>query len=226
MGNQMMKQTEEKAGYGEIFAYGMGGFGRGILNSIIMGLLNYFYTNSIGMSAASVGIIFMVSRIFDGVSDIGAGWLVDKSRSKYGKCRSWLLRSSVLFGISTFILFTVPDISNTGRIIYVAITYNLATSVLGTLFYVPHMTLVARLTRDQHERSIITIVNQILAMISGLVPSMLMLPLIQQMGNTQEAWIKVNAVVCPFAVAAMLVCFFFTRERVHEAEVVNAKLQN
>lgn len=225
MDNKALNQSSEKAGYGEVFAYGMGGFGRGILNSVIMGLLNYFYTNSIGMSAASVGIIFMVSRIFDGVSDIGAGCLVDRCRSKYGKCRSWILKTSVLFGISTFILFTVPNISTTGRIIYVAITYNLATSVLGTLFYVPHMTLVARMTRDQRERTTITIVNQILTMLSMLVATMLMLPLIQQMGNTQEAWIKVNAVVCPIAVVAMLICFYFTRERVQEAEAIEKNEQ-
>lgn len=219
MENTQVKNTlNTKVPAGEVFAYGMGGFGRGILNAVIMSLLNYFYTNSIGMTAASVGIIFMVSRVFDGISDIAAGYLVDKSQSKYGKCRSWLLRSAALFGLSTFILFTVPDISPIGRMLYIAFTYNFATSVMGTLFYVPHMTLVARMTRDQQSRSTITIVNQIMSMLSSLIPTMVMLPIIKNMGNTQAAWIKVNAIVCPIAVLAMLICFFFTKEQSYGTE--------
>lgn len=215
----MKKSAEgyELAGTGEILAYSMGGFGRGIFNAIVMGLLNYFYTNAIGMSAAVVGMIFMFSRVFDGVSDVGVGVLTDKFTTKYGKARNWVLWSSVPFGISTMILFTVPNVSTVGKIIYMAVTYNFATTVMGTLFYVPHMTLAALITRDQNQRTLITIANQILSAISGFLPSLVLLPLVQNLGNTQEAWIKVVGAMVPIGILSMLICFFFTKERVHES---------
>lgn len=208
---------QDYVGLGEMVAYGMGGFGRGIFNSIAMTLLNYFYTNSIGMSAAIVGMIFMLSRLLDGVTDISVGVLVDKVKSRHGKARSWLLWSVIPFGVSTFLLFTVPDISYVGKIIYVVITYNLVTSIFGTLFYVPHMTLPALMTRNQTQRTQITIVNQILSAAASFVPSMILLPLILKLGGSQSSWIQVMAFAVPVGIITILICFFFTKERVKES---------
>lgn len=216
METQKMNENE-KISLGEMIAYGMGGFGRGIINSTAMGILNYFYTNSLGMSAAVVGMVFMLSRIFDGATDVAVGVLVDKTKSKLGKARSWLVWCSVPFGAVTFLLFTVPDVSAGAKLIYVIVTYNLVTSVFGTLFYVPHMTLSALITRDKVSRNNLTIVNQILSMLAGLIPSMVLLPAALSRNNTQSAWIQVMLIGSIMSVIPMLICFFGTKERVHES---------
>lgn len=206
--------VSELAGRGEIFSYGLGGFGRGLLNSIVMGLLNYFYTNSIGMSAGVIGVVFMVSRIFDGFSDIIAGTIVDKTKSRFGKTRLWILLSAIPFALTTFLLFTVPHISTTGKIIYIFITYNLVTTVFGTLFYVPHMTLTSLITRDKVQRTQVSLVNQIFTTIAGVLPSFIIVPLVNKNGNSQSSWVWTMLVTVVISAICMMICFINTKERV------------
>lgn len=214
--------TEAKKGKISLFemvAYGFGGFGRGMFNAIAMGQLNYFYTNSLGLSAAVVGMVFMLSRFFDSFTDILVGALVDKTRSRFGKARIWLLCTCIPFGIGTYLLFTVPQSwGPAGQLIYIIVTYNLCTSILGTTWYVPHMTLPARMTRDQGERAQITNINQIFAMLSSLPFSMILFPQIVANGNTQEAWISAMRIYAVAGVVAMGICAIFAREHVDEEE--------
>lgn len=214
--------TEAKKGKISLFemvAYGFGGFGRGMFNAIAMGQLNYFYTNSLGLSAAVVGMVFMLSRFFDSFTDVLVGALVDKTKSRFGKARIWLLCTCIPFGIGTYLLFTVPQSwGPAGQLIYIIVTYNLCTSILGTTWYVPHMTLPARMTRDQGERAQITNINQIFAMLSSLPFSMILFPQIVANGNTQEAWVSAMRLYAVVGVIAMGICAVFAKEHVDEEE--------
>ena len=213
------KAKKGKISLFEMVAYGFGGFGRGMFNAIAMGQLNYFYTNSLGLSAAVVGMVFMLSRFFDSFTDVLVGALVDKTRSRFGKARIWLLCTCIPFGIGTYLLFTVPQSwGPAGQLIYIIVTYNLCTSILGTTWYVPHMTLPARMTRDQGERAQITNINQIFAMLSSLPFSMILFPQIVANGNTQEAWISAMRIYAVAGVVAMGICAIFAREHVDEEE--------
>lgn len=203
-------------------AYGLGGFGRGMFNAIAMGQLNYFYTNSLGMSASVVGMVFMLSRFFDSFTDVLIGALVDKTKSRFGKARIWLLCVCVPFGIGTYLLFTVPqNWSSAAQLIYIIITYNLCTSILGTIWYVPHMTLPARMTKDRGERAQITNINQIFAMLSILPFSMILFPQIVANGNTQAAWISAMRLYAVIGVVTMGVCAVFAKERVDDDAAAN-----
>lgn len=214
--------TEAKKGKISLFemvAYGFGGFGRGMFNAIAMGQLNYFYTNSLGLSAAVVGMVFMLSRFFDSFTDVLVGALVDKTKSRFGKARIWLLCTCIPFGIGTYLLFTVPQSwGPAGQLIYIIVTYNLCTSILGTTWYVPHMTLPARMTRDQGERAQITNINQIFAMLSSLPFYMILFPQFVANGNTQEAWVSAMRLYAVVGVIAMGICAVFAKEHVDEEE--------
>ncbi len=220
--------TEAKKGKISLFemvAYGFGGFGRGMFNAIAMGQLNYFYTNSLGLSAAVVGMVFMLSRFFDSFTDVLVGALVDKTKSRFGKARIWLLCTCIPFGIGTYLLFTVPQSwGPAGQLIYIIVTYNLCTSILGTTWYVPHMTLPARMTRDQGERAQITNINQIFAMLSSLPFSMILFPQIVANGNTQEAWVSAMRLYAVVGVIAMGICAVFAKEHVDEEEPAKKQL--
>lgn len=212
-----LERENEKVSLVEKVAYGFGGFGRGMFNAIAMGYLNYFYTNSLGLSAAVVGMVFMLSRVFDGFSDIAVGALVDKTRSKFGKARIWLLWTFIPFGVATWLLFTVPQQwSFTAQMIYIVITYNLVTAFFGTTWYVPHMTLPARMTKSQGERSQIIIINQIMAMVSALPFSLIVFPKIVAAGNGQDVWISVMRIYALAGIIAMGICVCCTKERVAE----------
>ncbi len=209
-----MRNKSDRVGLGEMMAYSMGGFGRNLVHSTCLGLLNYFYTNSIGMAAGLVGTVFMLSRFLDGVTDIATGVMVDKVNSKHGKARNWILWIAIPYALSGLLMFAVPPTTVFWQGVYMAITYNLCTSIMGTLFYIPLMTLPALMTQDQGQRHKITIVNQLFVTVAGVIPAGFLYPTILRMGNTQAAWLKVIGVMCAVAAAAMLICFLFTKERV------------
>jgi Na+/melibiose symporter and related transporters len=117
---------------GERAAYGVGDFASNMMFGAVNAFMTYFFTNISGISAAVVGTILLVSRLFDGFSDLIVGIGMEKVHSKHGKARPWLLWFAVPFGVSLALLFTAPDFSMKGKIIYAFLTYNLATTVMFT----------------------------------------------------------------------------------------------
>ncbi len=94
----------------EVFSFGCGEISTNVLFSITTVLLVFFYTDVVGVSAAAVGAIIGVSQIFNGASDIVAGVLIDRTETKYGRARPWLLRMAIPYGISFVLLMTVPAV--------------------------------------------------------------------------------------------------------------------
>lgn len=92
----------------ERFSYGCGDFGCNIIYTAMSAFLVFYYTDYAGVNALAVGTIMMVSRIFDGISDIIMGVVVDRTKSRFGKARSWILRMCIPFAISGVLLFSVP----------------------------------------------------------------------------------------------------------------------
>ena len=118
--------------------------------------LLFYYTDYAQVSAMAVGTIMMVSRIFDGISDIIMGVIVDRTKSKFGKARPWLLRMCIPFAISGILLFSVPtNWASTPKLVYVFITYTLVSTVIYTAINVPYSALNALMTQDPYERSFI-----------------------------------------------------------------------
>ena len=104
----------------ERFSYGCGDFGCNIIYTAMSAFLLFYYTDYANVSAMAVGTIMMVSRIFDGVSDIIMGVIVDRTRSKYGKARPWILRMCIPFAVSGILLFSVPaSWASTPKLVYV-----------------------------------------------------------------------------------------------------------
>jgi GPH family glycoside/pentoside/hexuronide:cation symporter len=101
----------------EKMAYGLGDMASNVVWSGIAAYITYYYTNAVHIAASAAGTIFFVSRIFDGISDVFMGIIVDKTKSKHGKARPWLLWMAVPFFAATVLLFAVPDISPQGKII-------------------------------------------------------------------------------------------------------------
>ena len=100
-------------------------------------LLIYFYTNVVGISAGAVGMIMLLSRVFDGFSDVLMGTIIDRTHSKYGKARIWILRLAVPYALAAVLLFTMPPMGNMGKIIYAFVTYNIMNTVVYTAISQP-----------------------------------------------------------------------------------------
>ena len=202
----------------ERFSYGCGDFGCNIIYTAMSAFLLFYYTDYAGVSAFAVGSIMMVSRFFDGISDIIMGVIVDRTKSRFGKARPWLLRMCIPFAISGILLFSVPvSWSSAPKLVYVFITYNLVSTVIYTAINVPYSALNALMTQDPYERSVLSIFRNLLATAGTLTINTFTLPLVEYFGNTPSAWTKTFMVFGFLSVAAFLINFLGTRERVKPA---------
>ena len=128
----------EKISLFEKIAYGGGDLASNFILVLSSTFVTFFYTDALGLNAAIIGMIMMVSRFLDGTTDIIMGFIVDKTKSKYGKARPWLLWLSIPISISLILMFMVPNTGDLGKYIYVAITYNLVTTILYTAINIPY----------------------------------------------------------------------------------------
>ena len=146
----------QKLKFTEKLAFGLGEL-PGTMNSLLGAFLTMFYTDSVGMAAATVGTMFFISRLFDGITDLIAGNIVDHTHTKWGKARPWLLWWCIPFAVSLVLMFTAPDFGTTGKIVYAFLTYNLAVTVVYTAINLPFGSLAALMTKNQTERGYLNI---------------------------------------------------------------------
>lgn len=211
----------------ERFSYGCGDFGCNIIYTAMSAFLMLYYTDYAGVSALAVGTIMMISRVFDGVSDIIMGVIVDRTKSRFGKARPWLLRMCIPFAVSGVLLFSVPaSWSSTPKLVYVFITYNLVSTVLYTAINVPYSALNALMTQDPYERSVLSIFRNLLATAGTLTINICTLPLVEYFGDNASAWTKTFCVLGLLSVIAFLINFFGTKERVKPAGAEEGKVED
>lgn len=207
----------QKIGWGEKFSYSLGNAGGTIAFGAISSFIAFFYTDVAGISAAAVGTLLFLSRLFDGFSDIGMGILIDKTKSKYGKARPWLLWMAVPSGIATALLFMVPDVGPAGKLIYAYITYNIAIGIIYTAITNPYQALISLITQDRQERSVLNISSSFMATLVTILIGMTTLPLVNAMGGGAQGWRNTFITLGALSTVFFLICFFFTKERVRAA---------
>ena len=208
--------ADGRVGFGEIAAYGSGNFAEMMIFNPATTFMVFFFTDIAGIAAATVGMIMLISRVFDFLNP-AMGLLVDHTRSRHGKARPWLLWMAVPFGLSAVLLFTVPPFGPTGKIVYAFITYNLALTLVYTLIDVPFSALLPLITRDQQKRTGLSLSRMVLGQFGGLVSFAITLPLVAVLGGGAHGWQSAFIIFGATATILLLVCFFFTKERVTSA---------
>lgn len=211
-------QPIEKIRTGEKFAYGCGDLASNLVLVLTSTYITFFYTDALGLNVGIIGSIVLLSRVFDGFTDILMGFIMDKTRSRHGKARAWMLWLAVPFGIATALMMCVPaGWSDTAKYIYVFISYNVTTTFLYTAINIPYGSLNSLMSRDQHERESINVWRMTMAQLGGLVINACTLPLINAIGGSsnQKAWIIVSCIYGLMATLLFLFCFAKTKERVH-----------
>lgn len=205
------KHDLEKPRKKEMWAYGVGSFGIFSVNTLISSFLTFYYTDVVGIAGAIVGTLMLIARLFDGITDIGMGSIVDMTRSKHGKARPWLLWMSVPLGVSIVLLFSVPELDHTGKIIYAYITYILFI-LLYTAVSIPYKTLLGVMTQHQHSRSLSNIYSTIFTMIGTLIVMTFTQPLTASIG-----WTGLSGFYGLLSIIALYITFRFVKERVESS---------
>jgi GPH family glycoside/pentoside/hexuronide:cation symporter len=214
----MEKQTIRKATFGEILGFGLGEL-PGTANAILAAFLTMFYTDSIGMAAGAVGTMFFLSKIFDGISDLLAGSIIDKTRSKWGKARPWLLWLAVPTGLSFALMFWVPqNASSTVQMVYAFITFNLFSTILYTMVAVAKTAMMPLITQDGMSRSFLAISSLIFGLGGSILGYSLTVPFLMKLGFNVGAWRTVFSVYGIIVTVGMVLSFSLTHENVKSVE--------
>ncbi len=222
-------------GWGEKAGYGISSTATSLVWGTIGGFLTYFYTDVMGLSMAAVGTIFLLTRIWDMVSDFLMGLVADRTSTRWGKFRPWILWTCIPFGAFTVLAFVVPDFGDSGKAAWALFTYFMLMT-LYTMTVVPQNSLMGVMTDDAQERTRLAMVVGILGGVGGLISSGATLPMVKYFGQGNEAagfqWTL--GIFALMATAFYLITFFTVRERVqppksqHDSVWVDVKdlLQN
>ncbi|MDP5146785.1 glycoside-pentoside-hexuronide (GPH):cation symporter [Shewanella sp. ULN5] len=200
----------------EKIAYGLGDTASNIVFQTVMLFLTFFYTDIFGISPAFVGTMFLAVRLIDAVTDPLMGALADRTNTKWGKFRPYLLWFALPFGIISVLAFTTPDLGEEGKMIYAFVTYT-ALMMVYTAINIPYCALGGVLTADPKERVSIQSYRFVFAMLGGLLVSGLTLPLVDFLGQGDKAkgYQLTIAAMSILGVAMFLTCFWGTKERLH-----------
>lgn len=205
---------DPKIGLGEKFSYGLGDFASQMLYTPTGSILIYYYTEFVGVNIATVATIMLLSRFFDGFSDLFVGWLIENTKSPYGKARAWLLRMLLPFFIAMVALFSVPSgFSDLLKYIYIFVSYNFAITVVYTAINLPYGSMTTTMTQDSYQRSIIVIYRMLLATAGNTLTLMVTLPMVEFFGNDQAAWTITFMILGGIACLCFFITFAFCHER-------------
>ena len=202
--------------------YLLGPCGALLLNATLNIYLNQYYVDVLGLGALFGGLFIALfpifSKIIDGVVDIIYGYLIDRTKSKQGKGRPWILLCAPLLAITGILLFTVPQADPGIQAIYVVITYNLFYSFAYSIYNMAYNLMVPLSTRNTQQRNLLSVFTQVSTiMISGilvaLVFPMVVLPFI---GVDKTMWIIVMSIFSTIALPLTLIQYYFTKERITE----------
>ena len=213
-----MNDVEKKVKVGlwrQRIGYGSSDFACNLIWQMISLYLLYFYTNVMHLNAAAVSVMFLITKFIDGISDLIVGFLIDKTNTRWGKSRPWILFGAVPFGVTAVLAFSVPNISQTGMLIYAYVTYILL-STSYTIVNIPMASILPALSEDPHERTVLASCRTFFSSIGSTVVSAFALTLVDKFGNGNEA-LGFRIVMILFGVIGCLVfffCFANTRERV------------
>ena len=202
--------------------YLLGPIGALLLNAVLGTYLNVYYTDVLKLTTVWGGLFLtifpLISKIIDAATNVLMGYIIDRTKTKQGKARPWLLVSAPFLTITGILLFVVPSGNITLQVIWVIFSYNLFYSFAFTIYTMAHSLMVPLSTRNTVQRGGLSVFNQISTiMISGIVVALIfpmaIMPLI---GVDKTSWIILMGILSGSALPLTLIEYYFTKERITE----------
>ena len=222
-----MDQSGQKLSIKEKAGYGLGDFAANIVFQTVMIFLMYYYTDIFGIPVAAVGTLFLLSRIWDAVNDPLMGAIADRTKSKYGRFRPWIKWTALPFGILAVLMFTTPNFSVEGKIIYAYVTYILMMMVY-TANNIPYGALSGVMTSNSIERTSLNSYRFVFGQSAALMVQGLTLPLIAFFGagDKQQGYQLTMGLFAIIAVVLFYVTFYNTKERIEPPKEQSTPLKD
>lgn len=204
-----------KLGWGERLGFGVGDLGFNFYWTTIASFLAAFYTDVFGISAAAAGTMLFVTRILDAFTDPVMGAIADRTRTRYGKFRIYLLIAGVPMAAAAILTFTTQGLDDGGKLIWAYVTYSMM-MLLYTVLSTPYSALSGVMTARSQERTTLISIRFLFAFTGGALINKYTLPLVEYFGagNDTKGWQMTMVLYGVLATLAFMVTFFSTRERI------------
>ena len=212
----MKQQLISKLPFKEKIGYALGDTAANIAWRPLMSFLPIFYTDVFGLPIITVSLLLLITRLSDGVTDIIMGTIADRTQSRWGKFRPWLLWTSLPFGIFLALTFTTPNLSLTGKIIWAYFTY-ISFTLIYTANNVPYSALMGVMTGNLKERNSLSSFRFFGAYFGGVI-SMALIPVLVEYlgnGNDNQGYQYTMYILAVLMIIFTLITFSTTKERVY-----------
>lgn len=204
----------------EKIGYGFGDMASSMFWKLFGAYLMIFYTDIFGLPAAIVGTMFLITRIWDSAFDPIVGVVADRTHSRWGKFRPYLLWMAVPFGLIGVLTFVTPDWNPAGKLIYAYITYSLMMMIYSAI-NVPYASLLGVMSPDPKERNRLSTYRMTFAYIGSFIALLLFMPLVnffsgnsRNLEDQQTGWTMAVVIIAVLCIVLFLGCFAWTKERV------------
>lgn len=210
----------------EKVGYSLGDAASNIYFQTFVVFLPIFYTDVFGLSAAAMGTMLLVTRIFDAVNDPVMGVLADRTETRWGKFRPYIAALALPLAIGGVLAFTTPDLSDTGMLVYAYVTYSLLI-VLYTAVNVPYSALMGVITPNSMERTEVSTYRFVAAFVGQFIIGATALTLVERLGGGSEqvGWQYTMVVYGLLVIGLLLGTFFLTRERVQPTQAQQGRIR-
>lgn len=209
-----------------MLAFGCGDFASVLYWQTFMKYLPFYYTDVFGITAGALALMLTFSRIWDGVNDPVIGLWADRTETRWGKFRPFILFGCVPFAIFGVLTFTTPGFGPTGKLIWAYLTYN-GLMMLYTTVNIPYTALLGVMTNNPAERTRLSSIKFIFAFSAGMVVSATLLPMVSFLGgadNPQRGWQLAFVIIGAVAIGFFLITVFGTKERIKPAPEKNTSV--
>ncbi len=211
----------------EKLGFSAGEYSSSIVWQTLMFFLPSFYTDTFGLPAAAVGTMFLVIRFFDAFNDPIMGVVADRTNTRWGKFRPYILWFAVPYGILAMLMFTTPDFDDTGKLIYAYITYGLM-MVVYTAIMIPYNSWVGVISPNSEERTSVSSYKFVFAYLAGITVQALVLPMVEYFGEGNDAvGYRITMVILGvISIIFFLITFFSAKEMVQPEAEEKSKLKD
>jgi Na+/melibiose symporter-like transporter len=210
-----MEHFHQKLSFREKVGYSLGDGAANLVFQVLMAYQFMFFTTVIGLSPGAAGFLFLIGRFFDAFTDPAMGFIADRTKTRWGRFRPWLIWSALPFAAVFWLTFTSPGWSPTGQMVYAYIMYFLLMAIY-TVNNVPYCALNGVMTGDVDERTSLTAFRFATVTIITFIVQGMTLPLVDKFGNGDDArgWSITMGIFAVVTIFLFVICFFSVRERV------------
>jgi GPH family glycoside/pentoside/hexuronide:cation symporter len=210
-----MTTQSQRLSVGEKVGYSFGDIATNFFFQSMILYQTRFYTDTVGLSAVAVGTMFLILRLGDAVFDPVIGALSDRTRTRWGNFRPWVLWTAVPFGVAFWLVYVTPNVGPSGKLIYAYLTYTLV-MMLYSANNTPYSAMMGVMTGDAGERSSLASYRFVGALVGQFIIQALPLPLVAKFGGGDSAkgWAVTMAIFGALIIVFNLITFASTRERV------------